>query len=168
MKTNGSARSLIVAAVLLAGIGCSHAVTRPILHTPASGALHTTTPRILVPPAITPISATIGGRQVYLLYANDFPLYYNTADSPARVTCTGSCAKVWRPLLAKDFPAGQLPPVSVIPGHITFVNDANGRQAEYNGHPLYIYARDLPGQRPRGQGIGNRWFAVTSTLNPPS
>jgi hypothetical protein len=44
------------------------------------------------------------------------------------------------------------------------LNDANGSQVAYNGHPLYTYSGDsAPGQA-NGEGFGNIWFVAPTTL----
>lgn len=122
--------------------------------------------QIPIPPALAPIYTTIADHHVFVLYTGPAPLYYNTADSSTQITCTGPCTRTWQPLLARNMPPGQLPPVNLEPGHVTFYNGPNGRQAEYNGHPLYTYAHDIPQRPPRGQGIDGTWFAVTPALVP--
>jgi len=152
-KTAAGTRAILAAAaVLLATAGCDN---HPIHQIP-------------IPPALATIYTAVAGHHVIVLYAGPAPLYYNTADTPTRVTCTGPCTKTWRPLLARNMPPGQLPPVNLEPGRITFYNGPNGRQAEYDGHPLYTYAHDIPQRPPHGQGIAGRWFTVTPALGTSS
>ena len=49
-------------------------------------------------------------------------------------------------------------------GKLTVLNDANGRQVTYNGHPLYTFADDHPGQV-TGQGFQN-FFVATPGIAP--
>ena len=49
-------------------------------------------------------------------------------------------------------------------GKLTVLNDVNGHQVTYNGHPLYTFADDHTGQV-TGQGIQN-FFVATPSLTP--
>ncbi len=109
-------------------------------------------------------SATISGKSVTILTnAQGMTLYYSTSDSGSSV-CSGGCASAWPPILA----AGSATPTSAtsLPGQLSVSTNANGKQVEYNGHPLYTYSGDsAPGQT-KGQGVGGIWFAVTTNLAP--
>ena len=56
------------------------------------------------------------------------------------------------------------PTASGVNGKLTMLNDVNGHQVTYNGHPLYTFADDQPGQV-TGQGIQN-FFIATPGLTP--
>src|SRR6266436_5358061 len=109
-------------------------------------------------------SATISGKSVTILTnAQGMTLYYRTSDSGSSV-CSGGCASAWPPILA----AGSATPTSAtsLSGQLSVGTNANGKQVEYNGHPLYTYSGDsAPGQT-NGQGVGGVWFAVTTDLAP--
>ena len=109
-------------------------------------------------------SATISGKSVTILTnAQGMTLYYRTSDSGSSV-CSGGCASAWPPMLA----TGSATPTSAtsLPGQLSVSTNTNGKQVEYNGHPLYTYSGDsAPGQT-KGQGIGGVWFAVTTDLAP--
>ena len=49
-------------------------------------------------------------------------------------------------------------------GKLAVLNDVNGRQVTYNGHPLYTFADDHTGQV-TGQGIQD-FFVATPGLAP--
>ncbi len=49
-------------------------------------------------------------------------------------------------------------------GKVTVVNDSNGQQVAYNGHLLYTFISDHPGQV-TGQGVQN-FFVATPGLVP--
>lgn len=88
-------------------------------------------------------------------------LYYFTPDSSARVACSGACATNWPPLIATSNTASASP---ALPGKLTVLDGANGKQILYNGHPLYMFARDSGQADALGQGIGGKWFVATPDL----
>ena len=51
---------------------------------------------------------------------------------------------------------------------LSHVNRPDGRQVEYDGHPLYLYAGDSSPWQIEGSGNGTdgTWFAVTRDLKP--
>lgn len=103
----------------------------------------------------------ISGRRVTILTTfNGMTLYEHTTDHVPGSNCTGRCAHVWPPLLGK----GTVINAASIKGKLTVYRTANGKQVEYNGHPLYTYSGDkAPGQT-RGQGVGKVWYVVVVTL----
>jgi predicted lipoprotein with Yx(FWY)xxD motif len=111
---------------------------------------------------ITIGQATVGGSlKAVLKNAKGRTLYYFTPDTSTKVTCTGSCASVWPPLLtASDLPT-TLPGLA---GKVGVVNGDNGKQVTYNGHPLYTYNKDVNSEDAFGQGIGGKWYVATPDL----
>jgi predicted lipoprotein with Yx(FWY)xxD motif len=82
-----------------------------------------------------------------LVTAQGFALYFFTPEKNSAITCTGSCAQVWPPLL---LPKGAVPPraVRAAPGTFGVVVRPEGtRQLTYRRRPLYTYVDDKkPGQ----------------------
>jgi len=78
-------------------------------------------------------------------------LYYDTADTPTKIACTGSCAQAWPPLLytGSGAPTGG----AGVTGLGTITRPGGGLQVTYKGKPLYTFASDSPGQT-TGQGVG--------------
>jgi predicted lipoprotein with Yx(FWY)xxD motif len=111
---------------------------------------------------ITTASITVAGKSVTVLKnSKGLTLYYLTADTAAKVACTGGCATNWPPLLAtSDTPTAS----PSLPGKLTVLVDANGNQILYNGHPLYTYFKDSAQADALGQGIGGKWFVATPGL----
>jgi predicted lipoprotein with Yx(FWY)xxD motif len=116
------------------------------------------------PPPATVHAATIrvGNQSMTVLEnASGRTLYYYTPDTSTRISCTGSCAKVWPPLLQ---PSGTPTSASSLPGRLTVLSGPNGRQVLYAGHPLYTYSKDTgPGQA-SGQGVAGRWFVAATNV----
>lgn len=115
---------------------------------------------------INTTTATVSGKsETILTNGQGMTLYYRTSDTASSV-CTSSCASAWPPVLA----SGASAPTSSgpLPGTLIVMNDANGSQVAYNGHPLYTYVKDsAPGQM-TGQGAGGVWFVVPTTLGAQS
>jgi predicted lipoprotein with Yx(FWY)xxD motif len=117
-------------------------------------------------------SATVGGvTKTVLTDAGGMTLYYFDPDTTQSVACSGACTKTWPPLAAGG---GQPKAESTLPGVFSTVDSANGKQAAYNGHPLYTYAADTAVGQAGGDGIGGKWHVATpdtplntNTVAPP-
>jgi predicted lipoprotein with Yx(FWY)xxD motif len=73
--------------------------------------------------------------------------------------CVGDCMNDWPPALVR----GKVREVGNVTGHIgTVVRFGKERQLTMDGRPLYTFSGDKPGEI-RGNGIGNIWWAMTST-----
>jgi predicted lipoprotein with Yx(FWY)xxD motif len=116
---------------------------------PSAGLIHTT-------------SMKVGDKtETVLKNQKGLTLYYFMPDTATTAACTGGCAGVWPPLVSTSGTPSSDP---ALPGTLTIVNDANGAQVAYNGHPLYNYSKDgAPGDA-NGQGIGGKWFVATPDL----
>jgi predicted lipoprotein with Yx(FWY)xxD motif len=138
---------------------------------------------------VTPPKSTKGSRVVELNvtrndqigdYVSDGAgrtLYRFDDDSarPPRSVCNGDCAKTWPPLLIKS--PGKIYPNGINPKILGYVERADGHcQVTIDGHPVYYFSGDTKAGDYRGQGLANKWFAVTATGgrthflfdNPPS
>jgi predicted lipoprotein with Yx(FWY)xxD motif len=106
--------------------------------------------------------ATVNGASEQVLTeANGYTLYYNTKDTATSMSCTGGCAGTWPPLLLTS---GQPTSSSSLPSSLTTYSGGNGRQVEYNGHPLYHYSGDSGADQSNGEGAGGIWFVATPSL----
>lgn len=111
---------------------------------------------------ITTASISVAGKTMTVLTTPaGRTLYYFTADSPTKVACTGGCAQTWPPLLATSATPMASPS---LPGKLTVLDGANGKQILYNGHPLYTYVRDTASGDANGQGVAGKWFVATPGL----
>lgn len=105
---------------------------------------------------------TVNGKPEMALTNNQgMTLYYVTDDTPTSV-CTDSCAWDWPPLVV---PKGAPTSVEPLPGKLGILNDANGRQVTYNGHPLYLFAVDSGPRQTTGEGEEGDWHVATTTLS---
>jgi predicted lipoprotein with Yx(FWY)xxD motif len=94
--------------------------------------------------------------ETILTTATGQPLYYYQPDTAAKSFVTGGLAKLWPPLTSAA-PAG-----TGVSGRLSVLNDVNGQQVTYNGHPLYTFVDDHAGQV-TGQGVQN-FFVATPGL----
>jgi predicted lipoprotein with Yx(FWY)xxD motif len=112
---------------------------------------------------IKPAMAAVNGKSTTILTnAQGKTLYYSKSDTATKVACTGACASIWPPLLF----TGTGLPTSAPPlqGKLTVVTNANGKQVEYNGHPLYTYSLDTAPGQTHGEGFKGVWFVATPNL----
>jgi predicted lipoprotein with Yx(FWY)xxD motif len=94
--------------------------------------------------------------ETILTTATGQPLYYYKPDTAAKSFVTGGLAQAWPPLTS-GAPAG-----TGLSGQLKVLNDVNGQQVTYNGHPLYTFVDDHAGQV-TGQGVQG-FFAATPGL----
>jgi predicted lipoprotein with Yx(FWY)xxD motif len=101
-----------------------------------------------------------------LVNSNGRTLYLLNADVGGQSACTGACATKWPPLLATGKPtAGAGPTASRL---ATITRSDGTRQITYNGHPLYLFAKDQKPGDVKGQGViafGAAWFALSPSGN---
>ena len=81
--------------------------------------------------------STVGGKtETILVNGHGLPLYYYQPDTAANRSSPGPWPQLWPPLTSAA-PTG-----AGLSGHLTVLNDVNGKQVTYNGHPLYTFADD--------------------------
>lgn len=106
-------------------------------------------------------TATVGGQSETVL-TNDagMTLYYFDADSATASACSGACLQNWPPLLTSGIPSFD----TSLKGTVSYLDDAAGRQATYNGHPLYTYAGDHAAGDTTGDGVKGQWHVATPDI----
>ena len=128
----------------------------------SSGTTPTTAPTSS-PPIVKTASVTVSGKSATVLTnAQGMTLYYFTPDTATKAACTEVCAGIWPPLLFTG--TGTPASAASLPGTLSVVTDANGKQVEYNGHPLYVYSKDTAPGQANGEGFKGKWFVATPTL----
>ncbi len=153
--------SLLLVALIAAACG-SYGSTNSGSSSNSSSTGSSTTPSSS-PAVIKTASATVNGQSVTILTnAQGMTLYYFKPDTATKSACTGSCAGFWPPLVFTG--SGSPGTASALPGTLSVVTDANGKQVEYNGHMLYIYSGDTAPGQTKGEGIKGNWFVATTTL----
>ena len=108
-------------------------------------------------------TASVGGKsETILSNSQGMTLYYRTSDAPPARVCSASCASTWPPFIV----SGSAAPTSTttLPGKLTTMTDANGKQVAYNGHPLYTFSGDTAPGQTTGNGIAGIWFVATPAL----
>ena len=88
-------------------------------------------------------------------------LYHYTDETRGKVDCTGSCAKLWPPLLVK---AGAKPVAGpgITAAKLGVVKRPDGTsQVTYGGLGLYLYSGDKKTGDANGEELDKSWFAVS-------
>jgi predicted lipoprotein with Yx(FWY)xxD motif len=107
--------------------------------------------------AVRTEQATVGGKtETILVTSQGLPLYYYQSDTAAKSLVTGGLAALWPPLTSAS------PAATGLTGNLTAVMDIHGDQVAFNGHLLYTFADDQPGQV-TGQGVQG-FFVATPSL----
>ena len=100
----------------------------------------------------------MGGKtETILVTAGGVPLYYYRLDTAKKSLVTGALASFWPPLVSVSHPSA-----IGAQGTLTVLKEAEGHQVAYNGHFLYTFAEDRPGQV-TGQGVQD-FFVATPSL----
>lgn len=150
--------------LILAGCGSTASGT------PASAAASPTVAATATPAgpkaAISVKMAKVAGKETTVL-ANDKgkTLYYFVPDTTNTVACTASCAQLWPPVLT---PGGIPTTTATLSGMLSYMDGVNGRQATYNGHPLYAYTKDEDSEDAYGQGFAGKWYVATPDISQNS
>jgi predicted lipoprotein with Yx(FWY)xxD motif len=147
--------------MIIAGIGLAIAATVGSVTAASAGA----TPAGSASPAahsaaptVATASVTVAGvTETILVNAGGLPLYYYAPDTATRSRVAGGLAQLWPPLTSAAAPAA-----AGLTGRLSVLNDVNGHQVTYNGHPLYTFADDRAGQV-TGQGVQD-FFVATPGL----
>jgi predicted lipoprotein with Yx(FWY)xxD motif len=89
-------------------------------------------------------------------------VYHLTAEKGRKLVCTGSCTKLWPPLVL-TLGARPQAAAGVARSKLGTIRRPDGRlQVTYAGFPLYRFAADLKPGQANGEGVEKLWFA----LNP--
>ena len=144
--------------IIIAGIGLAVlAVGGGITAASASGSPAASA--TAAPATVRTAPAAVAGKtETILVSGRGLPLYYYRPDTATRSLVTGGLAQLWPPLTSAA------PAAAGVSGKLAVLNDVNGRQVTYNGHPLYTFADDHTGQV-TGQGV-QEFFVATPGLAP--
>jgi predicted lipoprotein with Yx(FWY)xxD motif len=153
---------LVALAVALAGAGGGVAFAETSSSTPTAAAAPTATAGPGAVQTIQVITTRVGGQtERVLANAQRLPLYTYNLDTPTHSQVSGSLAELWPPLISLS------PTEKGASGKLTVLSDSNGHQVEYNGHFLYTFLDDTPGQV-TGQGVQGFSVATPSLATTTS
>ena len=145
---------LIIAGIGLAAVAAAGGATAAAAAAGGPGTGHSAAAA-----TVRTAAATVAGTtETILVNSGGLPLYFYRPDTAARSLVTAGVAALWPPLTSAA------PTAAGATGTLTVVNDAHGHQVAYNGHLLYIFISDHPGQV-TGQGVQD-FFVATPGLTP--
>jgi predicted lipoprotein with Yx(FWY)xxD motif len=149
--------------IIIAGIGLAVvAAVGGVTAVSAGGSSASSTPSASPAAASATVRTAptaVGGKtETILVNGGGLPLYFYRPDTATRSLVTGGLAQLWPPLTSAA------PTAAGANGKLSVLNDVNGHQVTYNGHPLYTFAGDHAGQV-TGQGVQN-FFVATPGLTP--
>jgi predicted lipoprotein with Yx(FWY)xxD motif len=146
---------IIIASVAVAAIATIGGVTAAVASgSPASSATPSSSAPAASGATVHTLQATVNGKtETILVNAQGLPLYYYQPDTAAKSLVSGQLLAAW-PAVTSAMPTG-----SGLSGQLTAVNDTHGSQVAYNGHLLYTFITDRPGQV-TGQGVQNFFLAT--------
>ena len=111
-------------------------------------------------------SATVethsGPLGTYLTDGSGRTVYLFAKDHGMQSSCSGPCASVWPPLVAKGtLTASGGAKTSML---ATVTRSDGSKQVTYHGHPLYYFASDTSAGSTSGEGVNNygaKWWVVS-------
>lgn len=120
---------------------------------------------VLAASKATVVSTHQTKRGKVLAAVNGHSLYMFSTDKAGKSNCSRSCANTWLPLLTSGRPAAAHG--SGVNAELlgTIKRSAHVLQVTYNGHPLYLFARDKKAGEITGEGanqFGGRWYVVNT------
>lgn len=103
-----------------------------------------------------------------LFDGGDQAIYLFDAEESSKPECYDDCAEAWPPVLTEGDPVAEGPIKQDLLG--TTKRDDGTTQVTYNGHPLYYYAHEAPGELRchNVPGFGGLWLALDETGDPLS
>jgi predicted lipoprotein with Yx(FWY)xxD motif len=146
---------IIIASVAVAAIAAIGGTTAALASgSPSSSAAPSSSAPAATGTTVRTFQATVNGKtETILVNAQGLPLYYYQPDTATKSLVSGQLLAAW-PAVASAMPTG-----SGLSGQLTAVNDTHGSQVAYNGHLLYTFITDRPGQV-TGQGVQNFFVAT--------
>lgn len=155
MRVRRRAEAAAVGAAVLATSACGGSTA------PSGDALL----HLHVPNNVTVTTARVAGLGTIVVDGQGHTLYMFPPDAGGRVSCTGTCAGTWPPLViadGHDARAGR----GIIAGNLSTLPDPNSGQrvVTYGGYPLYRYSSDVSTGTANGQALfnnGGPWYVLS-------
>jgi predicted lipoprotein with Yx(FWY)xxD motif len=147
--------SIAVAAFALAACGSSSKSSSPTTLAPTSSSA--------APTAATPVVKLAATSKLGRVLVDDKGLTvyrFDNDTTPGKSMCgPGVCARTWPAVIVTGTPTAG-PGVG---GKLsTFIRSDGKTQLQIDGHPLYTFAGDAKPGDTNGQGILDKWYAVTA------
>ncbi len=156
-----SAAALVGVALVVAGCGSSSSTSTASSSAAAAPATSAASQASATGPSISTAKGSAG---TYLTGASGRALYLWVADTKGMSSCSGACAKVWPPVVAKGTPIASH---GVSSSDLSTITRSDGtKQVTYKGHPLYYFVEDASSGMTKGQGsdsFGAKWWLVSSS-----
>ena len=149
---------IIIAGIGLAAVAAVGGVTAVAAGGSSASSTPSARPAAAAATVRTAPANVAGTSETILVNGGGRPLYFYRPDTATRSLVTGGLAQLWPPLTSAA------PTAAGANGKLSVLNDVNGHQVTYNGHPLYSFAGDHAGQV-TGQGVQN-FFVATPGLTP--
>lgn len=129
------------------GSGAEASPSAPATKIPGAGKL-----TVVTNPELGKVLTDSGGLTLYR--------FDNDTAEPPKSTCDGECATLWPPVPAEDASAGDGVDKSLL-GEVTRADGS--KQLTIGGWPVYRYAKDVNAGDVNGQGVNNKWYALSPT-----
>jgi predicted lipoprotein with Yx(FWY)xxD motif len=137
----------------------SAAATSPYGAHSGSGAGASTTAATASAVSLTTKRAALG--TVLAVGPKRMTVYLFEADKGSASACSASCAAVWPPVTTTGTATAA---GGAIASHLATITRPDGtKQVTYNGHPLYLFAKDKDKGDSYGQGVkafGASWYVL--------
>jgi predicted lipoprotein with Yx(FWY)xxD motif len=151
--------AIALAAFGLAACGSSNKSSSSSPTTTAAAATTAPTTAAAAAKPVVKLAATKLGR--VLVDDKGLTVYrFDNDKTPGKTTCgPGVCASTWPAVIVTGTPTAG----PGIDGKLsTFTRDDGKTQLQIDGHPLYTFAGDTKPGDTNGQGILDKWYAVTA------
>jgi len=157
----------MVGAITVVAAGCGSSSTSTTASTASTSSTANTSSTSSTPSsssALTISSAQVTGLGTVLVNSQGRTLYMFVPDHQSKVTCVGTCAAVWPPVLLAS---GQ---TAVAAGGVkssllgSDPNPGGGKVVTYNKWPLYTFTADTSAGAATGQALnlnGGLWYAIS-------
>jgi predicted lipoprotein with Yx(FWY)xxD motif len=141
-------------AIAVGGAGIAVAQSTHSARTTITPAAQTAMAGTAAAATINVAAVTVAGQsEPILVDAHGLPLYTYNLDTAKKSLVDVGLAQLWPPLVSKS------PTENGANGKLAVIADPNGEQVQYNGHFLYTFVKDTPGQV-TGQGVAG--FSVAT------
>ena len=145
---------IILAGVALAAVAAAGGITAASASSSTPSTATSAASKSSMSATVRTASANVAGKtETILVSSHGLPLYIYRPDTATKSFVTGGLAQLWPPLTSPAVAGAR------VTGKVAVLNDVNGQQVTYNGHPLYTFADDHAGQV-TGQGVQNFFVAT--------